>query len=79
MPPWRGAQLKYRDYFTFTLLDGSDWSASPLGRFTLEATAASTHWTGDWWAPEPVWTRWRRENIPPRTGNRTPVFQSVAQ
>jgi hypothetical protein len=32
----------------------------------------------DWWAPEPVWTRWRREKNSILVGNRTPFFQPVA-
>jgi len=27
------------------------------------------------WAPEPVWTRWRK--VPASTGNRTPVVHPV--
>jgi len=30
------------------------------------------------WVPEPVWTRWRRENIPDPAGNRTPFVQHTA-
>jgi hypothetical protein len=35
-PSWRGAQLKHRDSFTFTLplRDGGERSASRNGRFT---------------------------------------------
>jgi hypothetical protein len=27
-----------------------------------EKRASGTHWLGDWWAPELVWTIWRSEN-----------------
>jgi hypothetical protein len=30
------------------------------------------------WAPDPVWTLWRRENFPTPVGNRTPIVQPVS-
>jgi len=30
------------------------------------------------WAPEVVWTQWRRIKFPALVGNRNPVVQSVA-
>jgi hypothetical protein len=59
---------------------GGEWSASLPGRFTPWERAPGTRWIGDWWAPELVWTTWRRENSwPYRNLNSEPsVVQSVA-
>jgi hypothetical protein len=48
------------------------WSASRPGRFTPREKDLDTPWIGGGWAPEPVWTRWGRENFPARAGTRTP-------
>jgi hypothetical protein len=37
--------------FLTSALDGDEWSASRLCRFTLEERASSTHWTGRWEDP----------------------------
>jgi len=42
--------------------------ALPRGK---ELPVTSEQETG--WAPGPVWTRWRREEIPTPAGKRTPV------
>jgi hypothetical protein len=57
-------------------LDGGDWSASRPGRFTRGEIAPVPTGQEAGWAPEPVWTLSRRENLA-SAGNRTWVFQHV--
>jgi hypothetical protein len=39
--------------------DGGEWSALPPGK----ELPVPVGWKAEW-APEPVWTRWRREKLP---------------
>jgi hypothetical protein len=66
--------------FFISALDGGEWSASRLNRFTLVETASGIHWVGSWFDPEPVWTLWSRENSlapPPAAGNRVTIVTSM--
>jgi hypothetical protein len=56
--------------FLTLALDGGDWFASRPGCFTL-----GTEWEAGW-APDLVWTLWRRENLVP-PGNRTAATQPI--
>jgi hypothetical protein len=47
-------------YFTLAL-DVGELSTSHTGCFIPEERVPGTHWIGGWWAPEPVWMLWRRE------------------
>jgi hypothetical protein len=51
--------------FLTSALEGGEWSASRPGRFTPREIVTSAHWIWGWWAPEPVWTLWRREESYP--------------
>jgi hypothetical protein len=53
-------------------LDGGEWSAPRLNRFTTRERAPSTHWIGSWVGTEPVWTWWWRGTDPLPAGTRTP-------
>jgi len=54
-------------------------SASRSGRFTPGEDSPVPIWYEAGWAPESVWTRWIRENVPAPAGNRTPVVHPAAQ
>jgi hypothetical protein len=58
-------------------LDRVEWLASRLGRYTPQGKSA---WypSEAGWAPEPIWSKWRRGNFAP-AGNRTPAVQPVAR
>jgi hypothetical protein len=63
-------------------LDGGEWSASRLGRFTPGERATGTHWIGGWVGPRAVLDAVVKKKIPsPRreTNPRTPIVQPVAQ
>jgi hypothetical protein len=64
--------------FLTSVLDRGEDLASRLGRFILEGRDSNTHWIGDWWAPERVWTLWRREKSLSTTENKTPTLHPVA-
>jgi len=55
---------------------GGEWSASSRGCFIPEEIAPGTHWIGGWVGPEPVWTRWRREQFPAPGRISTPELWS---
>jgi hypothetical protein len=57
-------------------LDGGEWSASHLGRFTPRERAPGTHWIGAWVGPRAVMDAVVKRKIPgPRRGSnpRTPI------
>jgi hypothetical protein len=64
-------QLQFHAFLT-AALDGGKWSTSRPGRFTTgEQPLVSTgHEVG--WAPEPVWTRWRRKSYYCPSGESNP-------
>jgi len=39
-------------------MDGDEWPVSRPDRFVPGEIIPDTHWPGDGWAPEPVWTWW---------------------
>jgi len=41
-----------------------------VGEHHAWGKSPGTHFRGGWWAPEPVWTLWEREELPslPRPG-----------
>jgi hypothetical protein len=42
--------------FLTSALDGGEWSASRLGRFTPGERTVGNHWVGDWVSSEAAWT-----------------------
>jgi hypothetical protein len=49
MRTYGGVEVELEAFLT-SALDGDEWSASRLGRFTLRKRAPSTHWIG-WVGP----------------------------
>jgi hypothetical protein len=72
--------VKQRDNFTFTLLDGGEWSVTRPGRFIPGEGGAGTHWIWGWLgpraSPEAV-TKGKISLHCPYRGIRTPVVQPV--
>jgi hypothetical protein len=63
-------------------LDGGEWPASRLGRFTPKERAPGTHWIGGWVDPRAVLDAVMKRKIPsPRreSNPRTPIAQPVVQ
>jgi len=52
---YEGVGIKVHPFLN-SAIDGSEWSTSHSGR------VPGTHCIGEW-APEPVWTWWRREKF----------------
>jgi hypothetical protein len=63
--------------FLTSALDGGEWLALHLGRFTLAETAPAPIAQEAEWNPEPVWTTWRRENSWPYCDSNS--YPSVVQ
>jgi hypothetical protein len=58
MRTYGGAEVEFQ---ALTLgLDGCERSASCTGLFNPEKRAPVPNGWEDWWAPVPVWTRWRK-------------------
>jgi hypothetical protein len=64
--------------FLIGSMDGGEWSASRLGRFTPGKNAHGSDWIGGWVGPRAGWTLWRREKSLVPEGNRTQAVQRVA-
>jgi len=62
MKTYWGMRVKLLALLT-SALHGGEWSASLSGRFAPGAAVPIGQEAG--WAPDPVWTRWRGENITP--------------
>jgi hypothetical protein len=55
---WRRRRERRNSSYSFSALDGGEWSASRPGpRFTPGKRTPGTHCTGAEWAPELVWTQ----------------------
>jgi hypothetical protein len=66
----------YIHIFLTLALERGGWLVSRPGRFTLGKEPPVPIGQEAGWAPEPVWTLWRRENSISLAGNRTPSSQS---
>jgi hypothetical protein len=53
-------------------LDGGEWSASHLGRFTLRGRAPVTHWIGGWVDPRTGLDAVVKRKFPAPVGTRNP-------
>jgi hypothetical protein len=63
-------------------LDGGEWSASRIGRFTPRKGVLGTHWIGGWVGPRAVLDAVVKRKIPsPRqeSNPRTLIMQPIAQ
>jgi hypothetical protein len=73
-PRHEGVLGEWRNSSTHSLtseLDGGEWSASHLGRFTPNETAPDTHWIGSSIGSRAVLDAVVKRKIPTPTGNRT--------
>jgi hypothetical protein len=61
MKAYGGVDVQIHIYLT-SAVAGSKWSASRPGCFTTEEKPPVPTIRAVGWAPEPVWTTWRREN-----------------
>jgi hypothetical protein len=65
--------------FLISALDGGEWSASRLGRFTPRERAPGTHWIGGWVGPRAVLEAVVKKKIPSphwREGHKLQVFEN---
>jgi hypothetical protein len=60
---WRGTVKVWLQVFSTSVLDGNSVVSLALGQLypIREARPPISVWYEAGWAPEPVWTRWRRE------------------
>jgi len=58
-----GVEVYVHAFLTLSV-DGDKWSAARPGHFTLREELTKRIEQEAGWAPEPVWTRWRREKNP---------------
>jgi hypothetical protein len=77
-----GVQV-YLHAFLISVVDRHEWSASRPCLLILRGRAPGTHYTGREgggavWAPEPVWTLWRKAASLAPAGNRTPIYRSCS-
>jgi hypothetical protein len=63
--------------FLTSALDGGEWSASRLGRFTPGDTAPNTHFIGGWMGPRAGLDLMEKKSFSP-SWNRTSALQPVA-
>jgi hypothetical protein len=84
-PRHEGILWEWRYSSTHSLtsaLDGGEWSASRLSRFTPRERAPGTHWIWGWVGPRAIPDAVMKRKIPsPRkeSNRRTPIVQPVAQ
>jgi hypothetical protein len=74
-------ELRYNSTHSLnTTLDGGEWSASLLSRFTPRQRAPDTHWIGDWVGLRADLDAAAYRKIPsPCRDSNPPIIQSVAQ
>jgi hypothetical protein len=84
-PHHEGVLGEWRYISTLSLtsaLDGGEWSASRLGRFTPRERAPDTLWIWDWMGPRTVLDEIVKAKIPSpyrKSNPRTPIVQPVFQ
>jgi hypothetical protein len=69
--PWRHVREGRYCCIQTLSLEGGEWSTYTQVALPLGKEPDSTHWIGDWVAPELVWCLWRREKHLARTRNQT--------
>jgi hypothetical protein len=78
MKVYGGVDAQIHVFLTSALVGGK-WSASRPCRLTPEEKYPVTTGYEAGWAPEPVWTKWRKNSCPYRDWNSYPsIVQPVA-
>jgi hypothetical protein len=65
--------------FLTSALDEGEWSTSRPSRFISRVKNLSTHRIEAGWAPDPVWTLWKRVIFLSPLGNGTPAVQTAGR